>query len=187
VVILPVQWEGTGADRRLPRAAVAALVFLLAFAGVAAAAVLLTPLGRFVGRDAAPVERVAPASGPLPARAVEVAVPPGGLTVALPDASDDFRLQVTLRDGRLLALVPSNGGEALTFRAATTRVEVTGAGRGSLEVSVPVTAPAVRIMVRGTTVAVVHAGRVRAVGREAGPDLAGTVGELVRASGADLR
>lgn len=189
-VILPVPpaSDGLPASGRGRRATLAAAIALVGFAGVAAAAVVLTPLGSFIasaGRPEAPA--AAPATAPVPVGALEVEVPSGGLTVALPDATDAFRLHVVLREvlgeEALIALVPLEAPGGLSFRSGATRVEVTGAEGGGLEVRAPATGPAVRIVARGTVVAVVRDGRVHAPGREAATMLAGSIGELVRAAG----
>lgn len=178
-VILPAATGGAAVRRGLPRSAAAAVVALLVFAGLAAAAVVLTPLGRYFGRSSAPARQVAPAA----VGSLEVEVPRGGLTVAFPDATDDFRLRIVVREGGLLALVPGGGAAGLAFRSGAARVEVTGAGLGTLEVRVPTTASAVRLTARGRTIAVVRDGSVRVARRENASDLSATVGELLRASG----
>ena len=187
-VILPLPDPVEARRRRqgARRVTLTAALALLVFAGLAAAAVVLTPLQSLVRRRG-PAERAAPVHAPIPVGALEVEVPPGGFTVALPDAEDAFRLHVVLRDEALLALVPVEAGQGLAFRSGAARIDVGGARRGLLEVRAPTTGGAVRIVARGVVVAVVRAGLVRVPGREAVPELIASVGELLRAAGGPSR
>jgi hypothetical protein len=181
-VILPVPHERDreqAVRSRRRRAAALVAVATLVTAGVAAAAVTLTPLRTFFRGAPQGAPEDALAASPSEA-GVELEIPAGGLTVEL-DAPDGLRLVIVLWDGERIALTAASESAALTFRSGAGRLLVTG-GEGTLQVRAPVRSSPIRIVSRGVTIAVVRDGAIRSVGREAATALDASLGALREAS-----
>ena len=149
---------------------------LLAAGGAAAATVTFTQLGTWLRGGAAPL----PAAPALQehAAAIEVEIPPLGLTVELAEAGDSLRLRVSSSGGALLEIAPSGAIGPLSFRSEPTRLVVSGADSGVLEVRVPAGAGPVRVVVGGLTVVVVRDGLARTGGDPPRGVLDALLGEL---------
>jgi len=153
------QWGGE-ARRALLRAA----VLVLAFAGVAAAAVPGSPVREWIERTVLPARKAAlpPTHGRAPVPPAREAAAPGAPTgvsirpdagvvrVVLSGASP--RLQVIVRavDGdHAGVLARGRARSGARFRTGAGRIEVVGAGPGEIEVEIPRTARAATVEVNG--------------------------------------